>query len=90
MLRPRKQDHLIEHPMDDEVLLYDPAVDRTHRLNTSARLIWERCDGRHTINDIANTLTECFDVEFETALHDARAVIEQLEQEQLLSDVSAA
>ena len=68
MARPRKMDHLIQHGMDDEVLVYDPVVDRTHRLNVSATLIWELCDGTRSLEDIARVLTEQFEVEFETAM----------------------
>ena len=87
---PRKMDHLIQHHMDDEVLVYDPAVDRTHRLNVSATLIWQLCDGTRSLEDIARVLTEQFEVEFETALRDAGAVLEQLKEEQLLTGVPVA
>ncbi|MCZ6651504.1 MAG: PqqD family protein [Planctomycetota bacterium] len=90
MARPRKMDHLIQHGMDDEVLVYDPVVDRTHRLNVSAALIWELCDGTRSLEDIARVLTEQFEVEFDTALQDARTVLEQLKEEQLLTGIPAA
>ena len=90
MARPRKMDHLIEHDMDEEVLVYDPVIDRTHRLNVSATLIWELCDGTRSLEDIARALTEQFEVEFETALQDARTVLEQLKEEQLLTGVPVA
>ncbi len=90
MARPKRMDHLIQHDMDEEVLVYDPVVDRTHRLNSSATLIWELCDGTRSLEDIARVLTEQFEVEFETALQDARAVLDQLKEEQLLSGVPAA
>jgi len=83
-------DHLIQHDLDDEVLVYDPVVDRTHRLNVSATRIWELCDGTRSPEDIARVLTEQFEVEFETALQDARAVLEQLKEEQLLTGGSVA
>ncbi len=90
MARPRKMDHLIQHDLDDEVLVYDPVVDRTHRLNVSATRIWELCDGTRSLDDIARALTEQFEVEFETALQDARTVLEQLKEEQLLTGVPIA
>ncbi len=90
MARPRKMDHLIQHGMDDEVLVYDPVVDRTHRLNVSATLIWELCDGTRSLEDIARVLTEQFEVEFETALQDAWTVLKQLKEEQLLTGIPAA
>ena len=90
MARPRKMDHLIQHDMDEEVLVYDPVVDRTHRLNLTATLIWGLCDGTRSLEDIARALTEQFEVEFETALQDARSVLEQLREEQLLTGVPVA
>ena len=90
MAKLRKMDHLIQHGMDDEVLVYDPVVDRTHRLNVSATLIWELCDGTRSLEDIARVLTEQFEVEFDTALQDARTVLEQLKEEQLLTGIPAA
>ncbi len=90
MARLRKMNHLIQHDMDDEVLVYDPVVDRTHRLNVSATRIWELCDGTRSLEDIARVLTEQFEVEFETALQDARAVLEQLKEEQLLTGLPVA
>ena len=86
----RKMNHLIQHDMDDEVLVYDPVVDRTHRLNVSATRIWELCDGTRSLEDIARVLTEQFEVEFETALQDARTVLEQLKEEQLLTGLPVA
>ena len=83
-------DHLIQHDMDEEVLVYDPVVDRTHRLNLTATLIWGLCDGTRSLEDIARALTEQFEVEFETALQDARSVLEQLKEEQLLTGVPVA
>ena len=83
-------DHLIQHDMDDEVLVYDPVIDRTHRLNLSATLIWELCDGTRSLEDIARALTEQFEVEFEIALQDARIVLKQLKEEQLLTGVPVA
>lgn len=89
-MRPKRCPHLIETRMDDEVLVYDPAGDRTHRLNACASIIWERCDGGHTVEDIAHTLTEKFEVAFERALCDTQTVVQQLGDEQLVSEAPAA
>lgn len=89
-MRPKRCLHLIETRMDDEVLVYDPAGDRTHRLNACASIIWEHCDGGHTVEDIAHTLTEQFQVAFERALCDTQAVVQQLGEEQLVSGAPAA
>ncbi|HEX5732519.1 MAG TPA: PqqD family peptide modification chaperone, partial [Blastocatellia bacterium] len=41
-----------EH-LADEVLVYDLERDRAHCLNLSAARVWERCDGDHTVREIA-------------------------------------
>ena len=83
--KPTKQDRLIVNELDDEVLLFDPEGDVVHRLNVSASLIWHQCDGRRSLADIAQELTEQYDVEFDQALCDARKVLLQLEQRDLVS-----
>lgn len=88
MISPKRTTYLIEHRMGNEVLLYDPVASRTHRLNASATVIWEHCDGGHSLEELARTLTECFDVVFDTALDDTRAAIRQLAEEQLIAESS--
>ena len=39
-----------------ETMLYDPETDALHILNPTARLIWELCDGEHTIEDMVATI----------------------------------
>jgi hypothetical protein len=56
----RKQGLVIQE-LPDEVLVYDLDRDRAHCLNETAALIWQRCDGRHTTAQIAQTLGRQFD-----------------------------
>jgi len=57
--RLRQSTGLVECPMQDELLLYDPRTERVVALNLSARAIWSLCDGRHSAADVAATLGEC-------------------------------
>ena len=54
--------------LDDEVVLFDNASGKTHRLNQAALAVWQQCDGANSIGDIAKHLTQQFEVELETAL----------------------
>ena len=45
---------------DGELLLYHPASTRTVHLNDSASLIWNLCDGKRSIQDIAAALCEAY------------------------------
>ena len=46
----------------DQPALYDPSGDRIHVLNETAEFIWHLCDGKHTLDDIANQIRLQFDV----------------------------
>lgn len=53
--------------LDDEALVITP-TGAVHRLNATALLVWEHCDGTRTTLGIAELLTRAFEVDFETAL----------------------
>ena len=78
MISPKRTTHLIEHRMGNEVLLYDPVASRTHRLNKAAAMIWDLCDGGHSVEELAGLLTAQFEVEFDRAYDDTQAVVQQL------------
>jgi hypothetical protein len=56
----RKQG-LVIRKLPDEVLVYDLDRDRAHCLNTTAAFVWQRCNGRNGIVQIAQTLGRQFD-----------------------------
>jgi hypothetical protein len=56
--RPRQAAGLVECPVQNELLLYDPRSDRAVALNESARAIWALCDGRRSAADVAALLGE--------------------------------
>jgi hypothetical protein len=49
---------LVVLEMPDEVLVYDMDANRAHCLNASAAFIWQHCDGRNTVLDIAREFAE--------------------------------
>ena len=55
----RKQGLVIQE-LPDEVLVYDLDRDRAHCLNATAAFVWQRCDGRNTTAQIAQTLSQQF------------------------------
>lgn len=48
---------VVEH-LADEVLVYDLEGDRAHCLNLTAARVWEQCDGRRTISEIAGEVVK--------------------------------
>jgi len=55
-----------------------------HQLNLTATYIWERCDGKASLEDIAAQLAETFAVAYEIAFKDVVQVIRQFQDLQLL------
>ncbi len=51
----RREGLLIE-TLPDEVLVYDLVRKKAHCLNQTAALIWKHCDGKTSIEEMANTL----------------------------------
>ena len=62
---------------DDVVVIKDDGL-ATHILNKTAALIWELCDGKRGINEIASVLCERYNVSPEEARLDTKETIENL------------
>jgi hypothetical protein len=62
---------------DDVVVIKDDGL-ATHILNKTAAYIWELCDGKRSIDEIAVNLCERYDVSPEEARTDTRETIENL------------
>ncbi len=61
-MTPRaRRDGLLEQPLDDELLVYDPERARGHCLNRTAALVWRHADGAHTVADLAAVLRRDLD-----------------------------
>jgi hypothetical protein len=59
---PLRNPDITLQDVGDEVVLYSAAADAVHVLNPTAKLIWQRCDGRHTLADIEQTLRANFTI----------------------------
>ena len=51
-----RQDDLVVEECLDEVLVYDLQRNRAHCLNRTAALVWQNCDGRTTVAELARVL----------------------------------
>ena len=57
-----------------------------HQLNLVGGLVWERCDGQHTVEDIVDDLANEFDVERGVLNNDVEIFINDLLQKGWLID----
>jgi hypothetical protein len=55
MPEARKQG-LVVQELSGEVLVYDRQRDKAHCLNSTAALVWERCDGKTSVSQIARAI----------------------------------
>lgn len=51
-----RTDNLVVSKLKDETLVYDMDRDEAHCLNLTAALVWEKCDGRTTATQAAQSI----------------------------------
>lgn len=64
--------------VDGECVLLDRGAGLVHHFNLTASFIWERCDGRTSVDDIATGMSERFDVDPDVARTDVATVVRRL------------
>ena len=55
----RKSDYRLEL-LDNEILLFCSSENKSYYFNQSASLIWQLCDGRHTVAEITKMIAEVY------------------------------
>ncbi len=81
---PEKSNDASFRVLGDEAVIVNFKDSFFYNLNRVGTFIWNRCDGRHSVDEIARALTEEFEVSPETASHDCREFLEELAQQGLL------
>jgi len=79
-----REEGLIVERLGDELLVYDEATHRSHCLNRAAALIWENCDGRSTVGEIARRVGDALNTEAAEAV--VRLALEDFGRKGLLSE----
>ena len=82
--RPRTREDLSARVIGGEVVVLDRHGGKVHQLNSTASYVWDRCDGRLTEAEIADDLSEAFEVEPNQAVSDVGALIGQFRELGLL------
>jgi len=67
--KPSRKSDILLQEIGNEVFLYDPTKGVLHVLNPTAILVWNQCDGEHTMTEIEENLRETFQVADEIELH---------------------
>ena len=75
---PRGRDDVVTRTIDDETVILDQARGLIHRLNPTAGLIWNHCDGSSAVADIVWTLGRMFEIDPTTARRDVLSTVRLL------------
>ena len=81
-----RNDGLITKKTGDEILIYDIEQHKAHCLNEMAGLMWEHCDGKTTINQLASLLTLNENVGKEELEQIVILALDQLKKSNLLNE----
>ena len=87
--RPTKPKDLIHRKLGDEIMAVNLNNKFFYNLDSLGSFIWERCDGRHSVAQIAEAITEEYEVEPEVAIQDCEQFIQELVQEGMLEWASS-
>lgn len=75
---PKRRLDLSVRVVEGEAVVLDRQGGLIHQFNRTASQVWDRCDGSHTVLQMAEQLVEAYDVELATAVTDGIAIVRQL------------
>ena len=78
---------LVVQQLADELLVYDQDRHKAHCLNHTAAMVWEQCDGRSSVKEIAEKLSR--EVEAEVEAEVVMMAVDQLSRTHLLKEAAA-
>lgn len=81
---PSRRQDIVVNEHNDEVVISLPEDGSTYHLNPTAVSVWERCDGCSTTREIAQQLTDTYDIAFDKALNDVEELVLWLFESTLL------
>lgn len=71
--------------VNGELLVLDRRQERIHKFNHSAALIFECCDGRHTVDQIVDRVADTYGAPVDVARRDVAAAVREFSRLGLLA-----
>lgn len=85
MRMPKRKSDLAYNRLIDEMVIINFNSERQfHQTNEVGALIWDMCTGEYTVEQIIDSITTNFDVEYTEAKADCLDFILELEKNELL------
>ncbi len=81
----QQNNNCVAREVDDEIVIVPvqdnlAEMDYLYTLNETAAFIWNQLDGKRTLDEIAQIMTENFDVDYETAAIDVLKTIKEIQE----------
>ncbi len=83
----RRRSGLKVQSIEGEYVVEDETRGLMHQLNQTASFVWDCCDGKSTLQDIAHQVASKFEIDSERAHLDVTALTRQLDELGLLESV---
>jgi PqqD family protein of HPr-rel-A system len=84
--RPGKAPDVLELDMGDGLILYNHDSSLVHHLNPSAALVWQLCDGKASVGELATDISEEYGLRDGDALKQISEVIAEFDALNLVRD----
>ena len=83
--KPRQKPNIMANDLGEQVALYSVEGKAVHVLNPTAHLIWDLCDGEHSLEDIELAIRSSFAIpEGRDVQADIRRTVAELSEKGLL------
>ncbi len=82
--RPVRRAEVYKETLENESVLIDPRTGTIHSLNLTAALVWDHCDGKHQIRDIAGKILNQYNAARSQVEKDVRQMIDRLHKLDLI------
>lgn len=87
--RPQPHAILSVVPLDEELVIYNPVTGASFVLNETGRLVWERCNGERTRQEIAREIAALHDITLDHALDDVTELLMSFQEVNLIAEQRA-
>jgi PqqD family protein of HPr-rel-A system len=84
--RPARSGDVLELDMGDGLILYNHDSSLVHHLNPSAALVWQLCDGRASVTQLATEISQEYGLGDGEVLEQVSAVIAEFDALDLVAD----
>ena len=85
--RPKKRGDIVSGDVDDETVIYDSRNHNVHHLNLLGSVIWDLCDGNHTVKDITKEIVDVLKADHVQVERDVTKMIGEFQGKGLLEEV---